>query len=225
MDTVRQRVEPVLAAQRGRGAGISVTFTGMVPLIERAQQSLLQGLVIGLVTDLILIVVAIVVLMRHWSVGLVLLVTAVFPTLIVLGLMGWLDIALDIGTVLAPSVALGVTVDDVMHFVLWFRRGLAQGLDRPQSVRLAYRGCARAMYQSWGVIGLGLSVFALSDFTPTRRFGLLMVLLLSVALVVNMVLLPALLAGPLGGFFGRSVNASKKRGQVPLIEEVAQQPH
>jgi predicted RND superfamily exporter protein len=207
IDTVRQRVEPVLK-ERG-GDGISATFTGMVPLINRAQQSLLQGLGFGLVTDLVLIVLTIVVLMRHWSVGLVMFITGLFPTLTVLGAMGWLGITLDIGTVLAPSVALGVTVDDVLHFVLWYRRGLEQGLDRQQSVRLAYAGCARAMYQSWGVIGLGLSIFALSDFTPTCRFGLLMVLLLSVGLVVNLVLLPALLAGPLGGFFARRVHAVK----------------
>lgn len=211
METVRQRIEPMLVAERGRsGDGISTTFTGMVPLINRSQQSLLEGLGLGLITDLILIVVTIVVLMRHWSVGLVMLVTGVFPTLLVLGTMGWLGISLDISTVLAPSVALGVTVDDVLHFVLWFRHGLAEGRDRQQAVRLAYANCARAMYQSWGVIGLGLGIFALSDFAPTERFGLLMVLLLSVGLVINLVLLPALLAGPLGGVFARSVSAAKK---------------
>lgn len=221
METVRQRVEPVLAAERGRSAeGISATFTGMVPLIERSQQSLLEGLGLGLITDLVLIVITIVVLMRHWSVGLVMMITGVFPTLLVIGTMGWLGITLDISTVLAPSVALGVTVDDVLHFVLWFRRGLAQGLDRQQSVRLAYHHCAKAMYQSWGVIGLGLGIFALSDFAPTERFGLLMVMLLSVGLVINLVLLPALLAGPLGGFLARSVSKAKKRKPAPMPVEI-----
>lgn len=217
IETIRKHVQPVLDAQRG-GNHITATFTGMAPLIERSQQSLLEGLVFGLVTDVVLIVLAIVVLMRHWSVGLVLLLTSVFPVAIVLGLMGWLGIALNIGSVLAPSVALGVTVDDVMHFVLWFRRGLGQGLDRAQSVRLAYRGCAQAMYQSWGVIGVGLSIFALSDFTPTRRFGLLMVSLLSVGLIANLVLLPALLSGPLGGFLARGVQTTKACRREPRPE-------
>lgn len=206
LDAVKQRVDAVLRTYRERGTdGVSVSLTGMVPLIERAQRSLLEGLVIGLATDLVLIVVAIVVLIRHWSVGLVLLVTSVVPALTVLGVMGWMAVALDIGTVLAPSVALGVTVDDVLHFVLWFRRGLAQGLDRPQSLRVAYDRCARAMLQSWGVIGLGLGVFAFSDFVPTQRFGLLMFSLLSVGLLVNLFLLPALLAGPLGQALSQGV--------------------
>jgi uncharacterized protein len=210
IDTVRRRVDEVLEEQQSKNGGnISATITGMVPLIERSQQSLLEGLIIGLATDLALIVIVIVILIRHWSVGLVLLVTSVLPIVIVLGLMSWLGIPLDIGSVLAPSVALGVTVDDVLHFVLWFRNGLARGMDREQALRLAYQTCARAMLQSWGVIGLGLAVFALSDFNPTRHFGLLMIALLSVGLVVNLVVLPALLVGPLGGFLANRVNRPK----------------
>lgn len=210
IDTVRGRVEDVLEMLRGRGVdGISATITGMVPLIERSQQSLLEGLIIGITTDVALIVLGITVLMRHWSVGAVLLITSVLPIIVVLGLLSWLRIPLDIGSVLAPSVALGVTVDDVLHFVLWFKNGMAQGMDRQQAVRLAYQTCARAMVQSWGVIGFGLAVFGLSDFAPTRHFGLLMVSLLTVGLAVNLVLLPALLVGPLGGFLARRVNTAR----------------
>lgn len=222
MDEVKQRAESVLIPQHDRGAGeISVCLTGMAPLIERAQQSLLEGLVIGLATDLALIVLAVVLLVRHWSVGVALLCTSVVPTLAVLGVMSWMGVALDIGSVLAPSVALGVTVDDVLHFVLWFRRGLAQGLDRPQALRLAYDKCARAMLQSWGVIGLGLSVFAWSDFTPTRQFGLLMISLLSVGLVVNLLLLPALLAGPLGRALERAAVAAKTSAKDRQVDRGA----
>jgi hypothetical protein len=52
--------------------------------------------------------------------------------------------------------------------------------------------------QSWGVIGLGLSVFALSEFVPTFRFGALTIALLTASLACNLVFLPAMLAGPLG---------------------------
>jgi hypothetical protein len=44
------------------------------------------------------------------------------------------------------------------------RSGISDGLDRKQATMLAFKGCARAMYQSWGVIGIGLSVFSLSPF-------------------------------------------------------------
>jgi len=68
---------------------------------------------------------------------------------------------------------------------------------------IAYGDCARAIYQSWGVIGLGLASFALSSFIPTQRFGVLMFVMLTVSSIGNLVLLPALLAGPAGWFFWR----------------------
>ncbi len=119
----------------------------------------------------------------------------------------------DIGKLIPPSVALPVTLYHVLHYMNKYRNGLKLGLNRRDSVMLAYKGCATAMYQSWGVIGLGLSVFALSQFTPTQRFGYLMVTLLTAALVGNLLLLPALLACPLGGLFGRRF--TKKRAATP----------
>jgi uncharacterized protein len=177
-------------------------------------------------------VAVMILLCRAASAGLVLLLPAAFPAVIVFGGMGWgnsflktYDIGtllIDIGTVMAPSVALGVTVDDVVHFMLWFRRGIADGLDRKQATMLAYKGCARAMYQSWGVIGIGLAVFSLSPFGPTQRFGYMMLSMLTVALVGNLVLLPALLAGPLGAVFSWSILRIEKkkalRQDMPTVQ-------
>jgi uncharacterized protein len=195
--------------------GVSVDYTGLVPLVYKAQHSLLDGLAIGFIYDFAIIVVVMIVLCRAASAGILLLLPAAFPALMVFGGMGWTNYLLktfdsgnfliDIGTVMAPSVALGVTVDDVVHFMLWFRKGIADGLDRRQATMLAYKGCARAMYQSWGVIGLGLSVFSLSPFGPTQRFGYMMVAMLTIALVGNLVFMPALLSGPLGAIFSWSV--------------------
>ena len=213
---LRKKIDPILARLAADGVtGIAVDYTGLVPLVYKAQHSLLDGLRIGFIWDFAIIVAVMVMLCRAASAGLVLLLPAAFPAVMVFGGMGWgnsllksLDagtLLIDIGTVMAPSVALGVTVDDVVHFMLWFRRGIADGLDRRQATMLAYKGCARAMYQSWGVIGIGLSVFSLSPFGPTQRFGYMMLAMLTIALVGNLVFLPALLSGPLGAVFGWSV--------------------
>jgi predicted RND superfamily exporter protein len=180
-----------------------VVYTGLVPLVNKAQRSLLQGLIWGFISDLVLITAVMMIAVRDWSAGLILALPSIFPAAVVFGVMGWTGVVVDIGTVMAPSVALGVTVDDVVHFMIQYRGGLMLGLNRYDSVMLAYKGCATAMYQSWGVIGLGLSVFALSPFIPTQRFGCMMITLLTSALVGNLLLLPALLASPIGGLFGR----------------------
>ncbi|NCA10566.1 hypothetical protein EBR56_01950, partial [bacterium] len=155
---LKATIDPILADLEREGVtGVKVEYTGLVPLVYKAQHSLLDGLIAGFITDFAIIVVVMVVLCRAASAGLVLLLPAAFPAVMVFGGMGWGNALLkwlgtgtmliDIGTVMAPSVALGVTVDDVVHFMLWFRRGIAEGLDRRQAVMLAYKGCARAMYQ------------------------------------------------------------------------------
>ena len=211
---IEAKVEPVLDEVRrslgeDEAAELKATYTGLVPLVYKVQNSLLDGLVTGFITDLILIFVAIVVAMRAFTAGVILAVPSVFPPIVIFGLMGWLGIVVDIGTVMTPSVALGVSVDDIVHFMLQYRRALADGCTRKEAVMAAYHHCGRAMYQSWGVIGLGLSVFAMSPFTPTQRFGCMTIALLTATLLANLLILPALLAGPLGYFFSRGVKVKK----------------
>jgi predicted RND superfamily exporter protein len=219
---LQKKIDPVLARLDADGVdGVAVDYTGLVPLVYKAQHSLLENLKIGFVFDFAIIVAVMILLCRAFSAGLVLLLPAAFPAILVFGGMGWGNalakwlnagnVFIDIGTVMAPSVALGVTVDDVVHFMLWFRRGIADGLDRKQATMLAYKGCARAMYQSWGVIGIGLSVFSLSPFGPTQRFGHMMLAMLTIALVGNLVLMPALLSGPLGAVFAWSVQRIERK--------------
>jgi uncharacterized protein len=219
---LQKKIDPVLARLADEGVkGVAVEYTGLVPLVYKAQHSLLENLKIGFVFDFAIIVAVMILLCRAFSAGLVLLLPAAFPAVLVFGGLGWGNalakslgagnVFIDIGTVMAPSVALGVTVDDVVHFMLWFRRGIADGLDRRQATMLAYKGCARAMYQSWGVIGIGLSVFSLSPFGPTQRFGHMMLAMLTIALVGNLVLMPALLSGPLGAVFAWSVQRIERK--------------
>ncbi len=239
---LQRKIDPILARLGDEGVpGVAVDYTGLVPLVYKAQHSLLENLKIGFIFDFAIIVAVMIILCRAFSAGLVLLLPAAFPAIMVFGSMGWGNalfkwlhtgnLFIDIGAVMAPSVALGVTVDDVVHFMLWFRRGIADGLDRRQATMLAYKGCARAMYQSWGVIGIGLSVFSLSPFGPTQRFGHMMLAMLTIALVGNLVLMPALLSGPLGAVFAWSVQrierrkAAKRRVIVDPGSDLLPTPH
>ncbi len=217
LEDIKQTVEPVLQEQRDKLAkagqeagadgsyGIHATYTGLVPVVYKAQRAMLEGLAWNFLTDLATIAFVMTIVFWDWSAGLILLIPSIFPVVVVFGLMGWGNIVVDVGTIMTPTVALGVSVDDVVHFLIWYRLGLKQGKSRKDSIMLAYEGCARAMYQSWAVLGLGLAVFSLSSFVPTQRFGAMMFTLLTAALVGNLLLLPAVLASPLAYFFGRRV--------------------
>jgi uncharacterized membrane protein YdfJ with MMPL/SSD domain len=134
--------------------------------------------------------------------GIISMLPNVFPVVVVFGGMGMLGMPVDIGSMMTASVAMGIAVDDTIHFLNWYRDALRQGLDRATAIRETYRRVAKAMLQTTLIAGLGLSAFAFSTFTPTQRFGVMMLVLLAVALIGDLVFLPALLAGPLGRAFG-----------------------
>ena len=196
--------------QGERAEGVEVLCTGVAPVIYRARRSLVDGLVLGLGTDVLLIVGAIVVAMRTASSGVLVGLASLFPTLIVLGLLGWLGTAINVGAVIAPCVALGVTVDDSIHFMVWFRSGIWRGLGESRAVLLAWRACVRPIYQSWMLLGLGMATQFVNDFASIRQFGMMMTAMLTASLVGNLVLQPALLASPAGRFLARGF---LRRGQ------------
>ncbi len=207
VDELKGVVEPVLARVRehpsaGTGEGISAVYTGVVPLVYQTQHELMKGLYNSLATAFVLIAIVMMFVLRSFRAGLVSMIPNVFPVVVIFGFMGWSGILVDAGTMMTASVALGVAVDDTMHYLTWFRRGLDEGLDRKGAAMNAYERCGTAMSQTTLIGGLGLAAFAFSTFTPTQRFGTLMLTLLAVALVGDLVFLPALLTGPLGRVFG-----------------------
>ncbi|MFM7562750.1 MAG: MMPL family transporter, partial [Planctomycetota bacterium] len=104
---------------------------------------------------------------------------------------------------MTASVAMGIAVDDTIHFLNWYIRGLEQGMTRKEAIRFSYMSCADSMAQTGLIVGVGLFVFALSTFQPTQRFGVLMLVLLNTATLGDLFVLPALLAGPLGKYVGK----------------------
>jgi hypothetical protein len=192
---------------------IQVVYTGVVPVVYKAQRTLLNSLVESIGWAFVMITAVMTILLRDWrrrlspfntinvTAGATSMIPNVFPVVLIFGGMGHLGIKVDIGTMMCASVAMGVAVDDTIHFLTWFRIGLREGMTRNQAILEAYRRVATAMTQTTLIGGLGLAVFALSTFTPTQRFGVMMVTLLVAALAGDLILLPALLAGPLGRFF------------------------
>ncbi len=218
----------------GEDIAVSATYTGIVPIVYKAQRALLHSLIESILLSFAMISVVMMLLLRNWRermrvqnllsfrAGLLSMIPNVFPIVLVFGAMGFLGISVDIGSMMTASVAMGIAVDDTIHFLTWYRQGLGEGMNRMDALRKAYSHCASAMTQTTMIAGFGLSVFALSTFAPTQRFGVLMLVLLATALVGDLVILPALLASPFGKLFGQpstpknSVTGELAAGDIPV---------
>jgi hypothetical protein len=196
---------------------ISAVYTGVVPIVYKAQRMLLDSLIQSTFWSVITITPLLMFIARSASAGLVAMLPNVLPVLMVFGGMGWLGVDVDVGSMMTASIALGVAVDDTIHYLNWFREELDRLGDRKQAILAAYKHCATPTLQAATISGLGLSIFAISTFTPTQRFGMLMLVILWLGAVAELIFFPALLAGPLGSVF----KPRKKPGQLATTTPAA----
>lgn len=237
---VEREVTSAVQAAAGEFPGASTMFSGCIPLVQKAQEQMLRDLINSLVSAFLVIAVALVLMMLGWSIpdllaarsvgevswivfrataaGLVAMLPNVLPCVAVFGGMAILGINVEVGTVMTATVAMGIAVDDTVHYVTWFRRGYAQGLSQGQAVRFAYRLCGTAMVQTSLIVGLGLLVYALSDFGPIQRFAWLMFTTLMLALVSDLTVTPAMLHSSLGRLFLPGPFCQQRTGTVSAVE-------
>lgn len=199
---VRSHVlEELENSRRNGGAAVRAVVCGGVPVIATVQKQLLYDLKSSLGASLLMIGGFLAIGLRSIRAAVVLLIPNVFPVLFLFGLMGWLGIAVDLGSMLTISTALGIAVDNELHFIAHFRRLCREGFSQEEAAAATLRHCTAPILQSAIISGAGMLVLTLSPFLPTVRFGGIMCLLMVAAVLGDLVLLPAILKSPLGRVF------------------------
>lgn len=162
----------------------SLTVTGNYRLLLDAQRSLIETLVESLLATALLMELVLLLLLRSARLALAALVPNVLPVSLNFLLMVLVGIPLDLGTAMTGAIALGIAVDDTLHFVIAWRKSGAEP---------AARSTGRALVMTTVVIGAGFLALVSSDFGPTRNFGLLAGVAMVTALIADLVVLPPLL--------------------------------
>ncbi len=193
-----RELQDIVADIRSSCGGLSVTVTGLVSLINESQHAIYQSLRDSLFVAVALISVVLVCVLHSIPAGLMALIPNVGPIVIGFGMVGWLGMPLDVGTVLTASIALGVALDDSLHFLHQYRRTRQRSPGVGPAIRETWQACAWPMIQTSVVAAVGLAILSLSEFRPVAYFGLLMAALLILALLADLVLLPFLLTTRLG---------------------------
>jgi predicted RND superfamily exporter protein len=180
-----------------------VCVTGLRTVMAKAHFSLLSDLGYSFLTAFLLIAPVMMLIVRSPLGGLLLMIPNVLPVVLVFGSMGWLQIKLDVASILTASVALGIAVDDTLHFVTWFTRARREGGTAQAAVELAIANCARPMLHTTIICAGSMLPFFFSEFLPTSKFALLLILILGGAILGDLILLPALLQSRLGSWIGQ----------------------
>jgi predicted RND superfamily exporter protein len=107
--------------------------------------------------------------------------------------MGWFAIPLDIMTITIAAIAIGIGVDDTIHYVHRFKKEFDHSHDYSSAIQASANSIGHAMEYTSVTIMLGFSILVLSNLIPTIYFGLLTMLVMAAALLANLILLPKVL--------------------------------
>ncbi|MBU1667933.1 MMPL family transporter [bacterium] len=168
-------------------------LSNLMVLYNNMLQSLFDSQIATLGFVLIIITIMFLLLFRSLSIALIAITVNIIPIGIIFGFMGWFNIPLDIMTITIAAIAVGIGVDDTIHYIHRFKKEYAHEEEYMKSVELSDNSIGHAMQYTSVTIMLGFSILVLSNLIPTIYFGLLTMLVMGTALLADMVLLPKLL--------------------------------
>jgi len=170
-----------------------VTVTGMIVLFSQTTAAMMNSTVVSYSIAFGVITFMMILLLGDIKIGLISMIPNVTPILITLGFMGWMGIPLDMFTLLIGSIAIGLAVDDTIHFFHNFRRYYEKSGVPRIAVDETLLSTGRAMLVTTLVLTTGFWLFMLATLNNLFNFGLLTGLTLVIAFLGDVLLAPALL--------------------------------
>jgi len=117
------------------------------------------------------------------------------PVGLIIALQGFAGVPLNSVTIMVAAIALGIAVDDTIHFITHWRDEMMGGASASEAARRAMVVKGRPIVATTAILVGMMGVFWVSSFPPVVHFGLLLAVGLVGALVSALVLLPAWLGG------------------------------
>jgi predicted RND superfamily exporter protein len=172
---------------------VNVEFTGMMMLLVQVFSNSIRTMAKSYATALIVITILMVILIGRIRIGLVSMIPNLFPILLMLGMIGWMSFPLDLFTMMIASIAIGLAVDDTIHFMHNFRRYYEQTGDPKAAVHQTLQTTGRAMLVTSVVLSIGFFIYSFATMNNIINFGLLTSFAIVMALVADYFITPALM--------------------------------
>jgi predicted RND superfamily exporter protein len=191
---LQERVIPHTDSLLAADSLLSARYTGTTVMFLKGNNYLIDNLRSSLVIAIVVIAFIMALLFRNIRMILISVLPNLVPLLFTAGLMGYLGIALKPSTALIFSIAFGIAVDDSIHFLAKYRMELVrENFFSAKAVSTSIRETGSSMIYTSIVLFFGFIIFAFSDFGGTVALGILTSSTLLVAMLTNLILLPALL--------------------------------
>ena len=170
-----------------------VHLSGMLVLYNNMLQSLFKSQILTLGVVILALMGMFLILFRSLKIALIAISPNLLSIGVVLGIMGWLNLPLDMMTITIASISVGIAVDDTIHYIHRFADEFQIDRNYIMTMHRCHGSIGHAMFYTSVTIIIGFSILVLSNFIPSIYFGLFTGLAMLIALIAALTLLPQLI--------------------------------
>jgi uncharacterized protein len=168
-------------------------ITGTMALYTVQDTYISEGMVRSFLIALGIITLFFIALFKSVKYGLLSIIPSVLPIVLTGSFAGWLGVPLDISAVIVFAMTMGIAVDDAIHVMSRYLLAKSEGDSTKQSIARAMNESGRAVVFSSIVLVFGFSILCFASFTTIIYVGLFGSIIMTLALVGDLVMLPAIL--------------------------------
>ncbi|WDP92021.1 MAG: outer membrane lipoprotein-sorting protein [Desulfobacter sp.] len=190
------RVNEILAKEF---PGLSVETTGLIMIFSKVIAAGINSMGLSYLYAFCTISLMMILLLGNLRIGLVAMIPNLMPIVIILGIAGWFSIPVSLFIMLVGNIAMGLAVDDTIHFMHNFRHYLDKTGDTAEAVKETLITVGRPMVVTSIVLSMGFFIYLFSAMNHLTHFGLLTGWAILIALAADFFLAPALVTV----FFGK----------------------
>ncbi len=172
---------------------LDIRVTGRAVLHVNTIEALVNGQIQSLCMAASVIAIILFIVLKSFKLGLLSLIPNLFPVLLNFGIMGAFSIPLNTATALISAVAIGVAVDDTIHFLIEYIKKRKSGLEIPVAVESVIAEKGKAILLSSLILCIGFGTMVTSKFVPTVHFGALSAVIMVTAVIGDLIVLPSML--------------------------------
>jgi predicted RND superfamily exporter protein len=172
---------------------VEATITGLLALLARTISAAIYSLAKSYLSAFLAITLMMILFMGNMKIGLLSMVPNLIPIIITMGFMGFMDIPLDITTLMIGSIALAIVVDDTVHFMYNFQKFYNRRGDPYYAVQKTLLGVGRALVITSLVLSTGFFILMCSSLKNLLNFGFFTGVTILIALLADFILVPAIL--------------------------------
>ena len=168
-------------------------MTGLAVLYNNMLQSLFKSQIGSLLIVFAVISLMLFLIFKSIKIMIIGLIPNIFVASSVMGLLGLLNIPLDIMTITVAAISVGMAVDNTIHYIYRYKKELKVTNSAQNALKNAHVTTGRAIFYTASTIAAGFCILSLSNFFPTILFGLFTSIAMILAFVSSLTLLPNLL--------------------------------